>query len=298
VTRLSDIVSRGAPPSVRDLEVVFQDFASAMEGPPPAPRDGVAYLRKLATAAMGDERARRVLPEPAGPSALESLRGASPQTLAELIAEEHPQIAAVVLAQLPREQGAKVLAAMGEERQRELLPRLAALKEIPAHAAQMLSDTLAKALAGEASGGERSDFDGVSFVAGLLNEVPAEQSETLLAAREERGGGLATRVREKRFTFEDLLRVPARGLQILMREVPADSLLVALKTASEALREHLLGALSTRAAAQVREDLSLAPPTRLSEVERAQREVIEVVQRLAAEGKVNMPGRGGGEAMV
>jgi flagellar motor switch protein FliG len=296
LARLNTIVARGAPPRTSELERVFAEFVNGMEGPPPAPRDGAAYLHRLASAAVGDERARKLLPEKKTVTPIEALRGARPATLADLLADEHPQIAAVVIAQLPRDQAAKVLAAMPEERQADLIGRVASLKEVPAHAAQVLSDTLGKALAGEASDGDRCEFDGVTHVAGLLNEMAADVSEKLLGALDATSD-LAPKVREKMFTFEDLLRIPSRALQVLMRELPADSLLVSLKTASEGLREHFLGAVSSRAAAQLREDLSLLPPTRLSDVERAQKEIIEIVQRLAAEGKITMPGRAS-EAMV
>jgi flagellar motor switch protein FliG len=297
MTRLSDSVSKFESAKPQDLDRAFADFADSMEGPPPVARDGAAYVRRLATVAVGEERARRLLPASKEPSPLEQLRSARASTLAELLAEEHPQIAAVVVAQLPRDQGAKVIMAMPEERQAELLARLAGLEEVPAQAAQLLSETLAKALGGDANAPARSAFDGVSYVAGLLNEMSVTDSERLLNSIEEKSADIVPKVREKMFTFEDLLRLPVRNLQGLMKEVPTESLLVALKTASEGLREHFLGAVSSRAAVQLREDLQLLPPTRLSDVERAQREIVESALRMAADGKLVLPGPSS-EAMV
>jgi flagellar motor switch protein FliG len=297
MAKLAEHVAKVENAKPEDLDRAFAEFAYGMEGPPPVARDGAAYVRRLATVAVGEERARRLLPASKEPTPLDQLRAARASTLAELLADEHPQIAAVVVAQLPRDQAAKVLMSMPEERQSELLARLAGLEEVPAQAAQLLSETVAKALGGDAAAPQRAAFDGISYVAGLLNEIPVTDTERLLGSIEERAGDLVPKVREKMFTFEDLLRLPVRNLQGLMKEVPTESLLVALKTASEALREHFLGAVSSRAAAQLREDLQLLPPTRLSDVERAQREIVESALRLAAEGKITLPGPSS-EAMV
>ena len=296
MARLAESVSRLKDPPVGELDATFMDFVGKMSSPY-VPRDGAAYVRKLASAAMGEDRANRLLNPAPVPAAVETLKNARVSTLAELLVEEHPQIAAVVLAQLPREQAAKVLLAMPPARQEEIMARVAILEEVPAHAAQLASETLAKALSGEQAGSESSKFDGVAFVAGLLNEVPPTESERLLGALELSDAQVVPKVREKMFTFEDLLRLPARAIQMLMKEVTSESLLIALKTASEALRDHFLSALSSRAGAQLREDLSMLPPTRLSDVERAQREIVESAMRLGAEGRITMPGPSG-EKMV
>jgi len=288
MARLADNVAKFRDPPLAELDATFLDFVGKMAGPS-VPRDGSAYVRKLATAAMGEDKANRLLAPPPIPPALETLKNARASTLAELLAEEHPQIAAVVLSQLSREQAAKVIMAMPPARQEEVMARVATLEEVPAAAAQLASETLAKALTGDQSG-ESNKFDGVGFVAALLNELAPTESERLLGALEMNDATIVPRVREKMFTFEDLLRLPARAIQMLMKEVTSESLLIALKTASEALRDHFLSALSSRAGAQLREDLNLLPPTRLSDVERAQREIVESAMRLGAEGRITMPG--------
>ncbi len=248
VARLAESVQKLEQLPVEQLDVTFHDFVGRMSGPPMQPREGAAYVRKLAEAAMGPDRARRLLSPAPVTAAVESLKTARASTLAELLADEHPQIA------------------------------------------QLASETLAKALAGEAAGGEASEFDGVAFVAGLLNEIPPAESERLLGSMEMNDAQIVPKVREKMFTFEDLLRLPSRAIQMLMKEVTSDSLLIALKTASEPLRDHFLAALSSRAGQQLREDLALLPPTRLSDVEHAQREIVESAMRLGAEGRITMPG--------
>jgi flagellar motor switch protein FliG len=141
---------------------------------------------------------------------------------------------------------------------------------------------------------ERAKYDGVAFSASVLNEMPLEASDTVLDRISESARDVATKIREAMFTFEDLARVESRQLQPLMREIPSETLLVALHTASEALREHFLTAVSTRAAQTIRDDLAALPPKRLSEVEAAQREIVETTMRLATEGRIVLPDRGEG----
>jgi flagellar motor switch protein FliG len=294
--RLLDCVDAMDKVPLDALEPTFEAFDQELRSPVP-PRGGGSYVRRLAATALGAERAGRLL-KPPSPTAIDTLRGAHTATLASLLVEEHPQVAAVLLSQLPPEQAGKVLAAMPAERQGDLVTRIAALEEVPAQAVEMASETLAKALA--AAGGlqaERAAFDGVIFAAELLNELPQPDSERLLGALQEQDERLSGKVREAMFTFEDLGRLGRRGLQALMREVSNETLLVALKTASEGLREQFLASVSSRASAQMREDLTLLPATRLSDVERAQKEIVEVAMRLAQEGSLQLPGRGG-EKMV
>jgi flagellar motor switch protein FliG len=283
------------------LDATFEDFDAQLRAPVP-PRGGGEYLRKLTTNALGGERAQRLLEPPTIPSApFDAIRSARAKTLADLLQEEHPQVAAVILSQLPREQAGQVLLEMPPERQGDLLVRIAALSEIPAQAVAVASEALARAL--QAAGGlndsrARQEFDGVAFAAGLLNELPRKESERVLSALTELDGKIAPKVRDAMFTFEDLSRLGVRDVQTLMREVSSETLLLALKTAGEAMRELFLSAISSRAAEQMREDLSLMPPTRLSDVEAAQREVVECATRLASDGRLTLPGGGSGEKMV
>lgn len=276
------------------IEPTFEDFCRKMQEPL-LPSAAGAYFRQLATSALGD-RVNEVLapPTPPPPPALEALRSAKANALAELLRDEHPQIAAVVLAQLPKIHAAKVMRELPELLRIDLVRRISLLKELPRRAAQEAVEALASGLSNDLS---EEGFDGIAFAAGVLNEMPKNEAEIMLSEIEESEPELSPKIRQAMFTFEDLGRLTARSLQVLMRMVPTETMLVALKTASESLRDHFLSAVSARAAASMREDLVLLPPTRLSDVEKAQREVLEVATRLAAEGQLTLPG-GGGEKMV
>ena len=259
---------------------------------------GTKYVRKLADAAFGSERAQKLFgvaaPPPTDP--LQLLRTARVNAIAQLLTEEHPQIAAVVLTQLPASVAAKVLALMPSDTAADLTGRLSELEEVPEHAVTEASESLVRALelaGGLASSDARAMFDGLAFSAAIVNEMSSEAGDELLGKVAERDEAIARRIREALFTFEDLQRIAARELGGLMRAVQSETLVTALQTATAELREHVLSGLSQRAASTLRDDLSSASPKRLSEVEAAQREVVEAARQRAAEGQQTLPKRGG-----
>jgi len=258
---------------------------------------GTKYVRKLAESAFGADRAQKLFGAVVAPTDhLQLLRTARVNAIAQLLTEEHPQIAAVVLTQLESSVAAKVLALMPPDAAADLTARISELEEVPEHAVAEASESLVRALelaGGLATSDARCTFDGLAFSAAIVNELSSEAGDDLLGKIAERDEGAASRIREAMFTFEDLQRIASKELGNLMRAVQSETLVTALQTATTDLREHLLASLSQRASATLRDDLSAASPKRLSEVEAAQREVVEAAMKLASEGKLTMPARGG-----
>jgi flagellar motor switch protein FliG len=280
------------------ITVVLEDLERGLSSPLAMVRTGgTKYVRKLADAAFGAERAQKMFGVIAPPTEpLQLLRTARVHAIAQLLNEEHPQIAAVVLTQLPSAVVAKVLALMPPDSAADLTSRISELEEIPEHAVAEASESLVRALelaGGLATSDARSMFDGLAFSAAIVNELSSEAGDDLLGKIGERDEAAASRIREAMFTFEDLQRIASRELAGLMRSVQSETLVTALQTATAQLRDHLLSSLSQRASATLRDDLASASPKRLSEVEAAQRECIEAAMKLAAEGKLTMPTRGG-----
>jgi flagellar motor switch protein FliG len=274
---------------------VLEEFERQLQRPQLA-GTAARYMRKLTAAAIGDDKADRLFaPTPPAPSPLDAIRSAKAQTVAELLQDEHPQVAAVVLSQLP--QAGKVLMAMPAGLQADLAARIAVLEEIPPQVLEIASESLQKSLiaAGAMSKDGKTEFDGVAYVAGLLKDLPSEASEQILNSLDDETAG---KVRQAMFTFEDLLLLDKRSMQTLLRELPGEQLCVALRTASESMRAHFFGCMSARAAETLREDLELMPPKRLSEVEASQREVVEAALRLGQTGQIQLPNRGGTDEMV
>lgn len=306
LARMSDQDVRKLVEAVEDLDEVgpevidrvLIDLERGLTNPLSLVRSGGSkYVRKLADRAFGTDRAQKlfgvapVISEP-----LQLLRTARVNSLAQLLAEEHPQIAAVVLTQLAPGIAAKVLALMEPIMAADLASRISNLDEIPEHAVAEASESLVKALdavGGLAGSDSRTEFDGLAFSAAIVNEMSAEDGDSLLGKIAEADEGCATRIRESLFTFEDLARIASREMGNLLRNIQSEVLVTALQTATPELRDHFLSSLSQRASATLRDDLSAAAPKRLSEVEAAQREVVEQAMKLAAEGKLTMPARGG-----
>jgi len=279
------------------IQVVLHDLERGLLDPLAMARSGgQAYLRKLADRAFGPDRAKKALGiEAPNPEPLQQLRTARVSVLAQLLADEHPQIAAVVLTQLPARVASKVLALMEQPVAADLTSRISALEEIPEHAVTEASESLVRALeavGGLATSDARAEFDGLAFSASIVNEMTSEQGDELLGVIAQRDESTATKIREALFTFEDLLRIQPRDLGNVLRAVQAEALVTGLQTATQELKEHVLGSLSQRAAATLRDDMSSLPPKRLSEVEAAQKEIIEATLRLAGEGKITLPARG------
>ena len=309
LAQLDDRELKALSAAVEELDVVptealigvLEELEKALAGPVSVSRTGgAAYVRRLAVSSLGEDRARKLfsppVEEPVMLEPIQQLRSARAQALADLLTEEHPQIAAVVLTQLPSKTAAKILQAMPPEVAAELTGRLAGIEEIPDRAVLEASDSLVRALAatgGLQSSDQRSEFDGLAFAAALVNELSTDDGDALLARVGERDAQVAARVREAMFTFDDLLRIDQRQLGPLLRAVQGESMVIALQTASVELREHFFGALSQRAAQTMREDLEASPPKRVAEVEAAQREIVEAAMRLASEGSLTLPPRGG-----
>ncbi len=298
VRRLVDAVDDLDAIGADTIQAVLEQLEIHLTDPLSVIRSGgTKYVRKLADRAFGSEKAQRlfgVAPPPSEP--LQLLRSARVTSLAQLLAEEHPQIAAVVLTQLAPSIAAKVLALMPHELSAELASRIAELEDVPEHAVAEASESLVRALeaAGGLSGSDpRSEFDGLAFSAAIVNEMSSEAGDELLGRIAERDEGAASRIREAMFVFEDLERIAAREMGQLLRSVQSEVLVTALQTATPELREHFLSSLSSRAASTLRDDLSAAAPKRLADVEAAQREIVEAAMKLAAEGKLTLPARGG-----
>lgn len=300
--RLWEMVEAMPLPTERQQQAVLKNFDRLVRDPTPLKLTNASkYIRQLATSAYGAQAFDPPEPEPPPPdtSPVAVIRRAPPETVASLLIEEHPQVAAAIISQLETEQAAAILMAMEDEPRVEIVGRLTSIEKMPKELVEDASKSIAEALA--KAGIEEPDdddmFDGKGFAAGILKNLSEEDSEMLLDGVADRFGEIAETLREAMFAFEDLNELSTKGIQALMREVPSDQLLPALKTASATLTDKLFGVVSQRAADALREDLELLRPMRLSEVEEAQRAVVEVVLRLAEEGRIELP-RGGNEELV
>lgn len=256
--------------------------------------DTDVYLRNVLNSALGEEKAGLLLDrilQNNDTSGLDRLKWIEPSTIAELIKNEHPQIIATILVHLERDQASETLAAFTPRLRNDVVLRIATLEGVQPHALRELNDSLFKQLQGSDQLKTKA-LGGVRTAAEILNNLPtAIEGETIENVREF-DPDLAQRIQDEMFKFDDLFEMDDRSIQVILREVPVESMVIALKVADEPLREKILRNMSSRAADQMREDLELKGPVRLSEVESQQKEILRTVRRLAEVGEIVMAGRG------
>ncbi len=244
--------------------------------------------------ALGSVRAERVIEELGPPAAVKRLAGLDwldAGGVAALLGDEHPQVAAVVLAHLETARAAAVLDALAEDMQADVVLRLATLGPVSADAVAALEADLEAKLATRSKAEGTVRLAGAAFTAKLVNL--SSRQAALLAALASVDPGLAGAIAESSFAFADLAKLAPRELQTVLREVDQAMLTLALKGATASLRELVFAAMSSRAADQLRDELAEMGPTKKAEVASAQAEVCATVRRLAEAGTVMMPGAGG-----
>jgi flagellar motor switch protein FliG len=191
------------------------------------------------------------------------------------------------LSQLDNEKAARVLEALPEASRGPILERLGTMSEVPAS----LLEDVASALSAElpvTQSGAVMEVNGIARSAALVRRLGRETGEQLLGSIEEGNSELASEIRKAMYTFEDLNALDARALRSLLESVPVERLTMAMKTASETLKTHIFASMSKRAAERIKEDMEIMGGVRLSDVEAAQREIVEVALRLDAEGTISL----------
>lgn len=271
------------------LREIHSEFAKELNSDNLHLKGSVDYLGKLAEKALGEERARLLFGEDEF-SDVPPLGKADVEVLASVIRNEHPQIIAAVLANLDPMRACEVLERLPDLMSRDVIMRIARLQRVPKEALDKAERLLSAGLPTRSPGD--SDVDGVKAAARLLNSMDANVANEILDSMENDTDTVAQDIRQAMFTFDDLEALDRRGFQTLLKEVQSEQLLVALKTASDTLREKIFDSLSKRAAEMLREDLEVMGPVRLQEVQEAQQAVVNVALQLKSDGRLALAGAG------
>ena len=299
VQRLGETIARMKAVSRERVDSVLAQFDALAANESMLVPDTDEYVKAVLRKALGDDKANllidRIL-QGSDVTGIESLKWMDPGSVAELLRNEHPQIVAAILVHLEFDQAAEVLKQFTERQRNEVLVRVATLDGIQPAALKDLNEVMSKVLAG----GERmkkSNLGGVKAAAEILNMLGSSIETSVLDFVREADNELAQKIMDNMFTFDDLEKLDDKGIQALMKEVQSESLVIALKGATPALREKIFKNMSTRAAETLREDLDSRGPVRLSEVEAEQKEMLKIVRRLSDEGQIVLAG-GGDEQFV
>lgn len=273
------------------IDETYREFVDRSGKAVAVPRGGLPYLKRLTAGALGDDVVRNVFEDRPMQSPLSRIEAASSHVVGSLLAKEPPQLAAAILVRLDPKMAAEVLAAMPEERQAAVVQRVSKMTELPAGILEEVAGALAAELP-SSDGSTSVGVDGMARVAEILNASGKEAVATILSTIEEGQPDLSREIRLAMFTFDDLTRLEARAMRILLREVPSDRLTLALKGAPEPVMNAVFGGLSSRAVEVIRDELELLGNPRKADIEKARTEIIETALRLEAEGTLDL-GRNG-----
>jgi flagellar motor switch protein FliG len=262
--------------------------------------DSGDYVRSVLKRALGDDKAAllidRIL-QGGDVSGIESLKWMDPASVGELLRNEHPQIVAAILVHLDFDQAADVLKFFTERQRNEVMLRVATMEGIQPSALKDLNEVLFKVLAG-GDKVRKSSLGGVKTAAEMINLLGTAIEGAVIESIRNHDPDLAQKIMDKMFVFDDVMKLDDKSIQMVLKEVASDVLIVALKGAQPELKEKILSNMSSRAAETLREDLESRGPMRLSEVEAQQKEILKTVRRLADEGMIVIGGGGADDAMV
>jgi flagellar motor switch protein FliG len=256
--------------------------------------DSDEYIRSVLTKALGDDKASSLLNRILGgrdASGIESLKWMDAQSVGELIRNEHPQIIATILVHLERYHACDIINTFSERLRNDVVLRIATLDGVQPAALRELNDVLTKLLTGNESL-KKQQMGGIRTAAEILNFLSGEIETSVMNNLRAYDEDMAQKIMDEMFVFENILEIDGRGIQMLLREVQSESLIVALKGASQELREKVFSNMSQRAAEMMREDLESKGPVRLSEVDAQQKAILQIVRRLADEGEIVLGAKG------
>lgn len=262
--------------------------------------DTDTYIRTVLISALGPDKANSILDrilQGGSTKGIEQLKWMDSRSISDMIRLEHPQIMATILSLMDSDQAAEVLMYLPENLRSDLVMRIATMKGVQPSALRELDEIMEKQLTGSENV-KATSLGGVDAAANILNFMEGSASDLVMNEISEVRAELAQEIQDKMFVFEDLSTMTATDMQTLLREIATGQLLLALRGASQDLKEKVFTNMSRRAAEILRDDLEASPPARLSDVEGAQKEILTVVKRLIDSGDVHIGGGDGGDAYI
>jgi flagellar motor switch protein FliG len=275
------------------IEEVAKDFSERLYGPRGY---GSRSVDSLIRGSFDEQRLSNIL----GRTDVEigkiqdTLAEIDPRVIGRILSREYPQTCALILSQLPAQQAAEVLAALPEELRVDVVMRIARMEKISEDMLAELNRALEREIAGVEGGvAQAQEMEGIDVAVALFMNMDRASETALLEAVRERDEEIAELIRERMFTFDDLLAVDDRGIQQVLRAIDNQTLVLALKGADPAMMEKFLSNVSQRVSASLLEDLETMGPVRLSEVEGAQQKIANTAREMVERGEIVIPGRGG-----
>ncbi len=278
----------------RTVNRVLDEFLGIIKAQTSIGLGADSYIRRILVKALGDDKAGSVLSRitPASSNnSIEILQWMDAKSIAEMIEQEHPQIIGIIIAHLEYAVAADVLVLLPEELQHEVIQRIATLDSVQPEAIDQLERVMKHQFAANTSL-RASKIGGIKAAAKIMNFTNTAVEQRIMKNILKADKNLSTNIQDNMFVFENLIACDEKSLGTLTRNVDADQLAIALKGADERLRDKILGSMSARAAASIRDEIEAKGPMRVTEVMEAQKGIIAVARRLSDAGTMVLAGRG------
>jgi flagellar motor switch protein FliG len=272
---------KNVPPE--HLEAIHKEFVTKLEEKSLALQGSIDYLNKLTNKALGEDQASALFAPQTHLPQDPILQSIDTETIIAILSEEHPQIVTAVLASLGSKKAAEILWNLPESLRNSVAFRLGNFKSIPQNVLLKAQKMLAEKIPQISF---KYNMNGARELALILNCLNSEQSSQILAAMPDEK--FSQKVKEMMFTFEDITRLDKPSLMNLLKEVPAEKWVVALKASSQNLQDKIFSGMSQKASAVLKEEIELSPPFKISEVESAQAQVTSIALKLKSEGKLSV----------
>jgi len=295
VQRVGAAMTRLTGVSRDEVQGVLAEFSTLVETQTSVGVGVDDFLRKVLVDALGQDKAASVIERiNLGPTSkgLEALKWMDPRAVSELIRHEHPQIISIVLAYLDSDQAAEIIAELPAGLRADVLMRIATLDGVQPSALSELDDIMEKTFAGKSTA-STSALGGAKAAADIVNLLEASVEGPVMEQITRADEALSQKIQDLVFVFDNLIDVDDRGMQELLRNVQSDRLLLALKGADEELKAKIFKNMSQRAAEMLKDDLEAKGPVKLSEVEGAQKEILQAARKLSEAGTISLGGKGG-----
>ena len=291
VTR--ELASLGrVPPDVRDA--VVEEFYNISMATQHMNEGGLDYAKILLKQSLDPKLAEKVLGQiqtQVRKAPFSFLQRAESENLLTFIQEEHPQTIALIMCHLPHHKASEIVSGLPMQKQIEVIKRIADMEQTNPEVIREVEKGLESRLANMIMQSmERAG--GVQSVAEILNLIDRATEKQIMEGLESEDPELVEQIRRLMFVFEDILMVDDKGIQTVLQEVDNDELALALKTASEELKQKIFGNMSERASQLIKEDMEFMGPVRVSDVESAQQRIVDIVRRLEDAGEIVISGRG------
>jgi len=281
-------------------EKVIKEVSELIQAQQYINQGGVEYAKNVLESALGHSKAVEILKRLEGSlkaTGFARIKNIDPKQLVNFIQNEHPQTISLILSQLAHGQAAQILSDLEPELQAEVAFRMATMEKISPEIINELEGVL-ETLFEEVGTRDLSISGGTKTVAEILNLMETSSEKAILESMEAENPELAAEIKNLMFVFEDIILLDDRSIQRVLKDVETKDLAIALKAASDEVKDKIYTNVSERVGAMIQEEIEFMGPMRLSDVESGQQRIVETIRRLQDEGQIIIAGRGGKEELV